>query len=233
MIREAVAISALLFAIALPAFSETSGSCDTSGLDAVRKMFPEREMVEARELVRAQTPFRPSSTIQCQGDVRDDGKIGRFRQEEGSVGEMRYRVSYRDGAGAVEVPGSRYPWTITCKTDAISDDIDCVVTRLPAVFWIRAYPAKPGRIVIGGNDRTPGATVAVRVDRHSAHVSTGDGFRGAAADSIVSEMEHGTSLLVRWKQWPRDTTEDVAIELDGGFKLAMELARWAGSHIKP
>jgi len=52
--------------------------------------------------------------------------------------------------------------------------------------------------ITAGARREPGTAMTVRVDNHAVHNTTGDGFFDYEAQSMLTEIEHGGQITVRF-----------------------------------
>jgi hypothetical protein len=204
--------------------------CDSRDqLDEAKRMFPDRIVRDAKQVVSPGPKFRDSGRFECGGNVEDTA-VEIFQVEVGSVGEVKYRISYRTGEGSVKTADENLGWLILCDRDKITDDVSCSVRRGTAPFRIHLIP--PVRLLqVGGKGRAKGSQIALRVDNLPAHISF-QAFVGKEADAIIRELKSGKSVLVRWTEWPDSSPTDEEVTLGPGLPLALELAAWTGERMR-
>lgn len=128
---------------------------------------------------------------------------------------------YQDGSAALETPTRT--WSITCKSDAMTDARQCSLysTDDPSFMIFYASSTIPQSVCIVGHD-FPGRNGGIRIDKNDAHTTDQQGCVDA---SIIQELTAGTTITTRAFKWPYDYPVDRTGSLQG-LPIAMALVNF-------
>jgi hypothetical protein len=140
---------------------------------------------------------------------------GNFLEEDGF-----FIRSYKDGSARVALgtdvlsPG----WSIDCRVDSMSDRRSCKFYG-EELFVFYGTSSNPIEVCILSHD-FPGRRGMIRVDDYPP-VNTGiDGCTSAA--SLLPQLRSGTTVTLRYVEWPYDYPKDASEQLSG-FNKAMDV----------
>lgn len=140
---------------------------------------------------------------------------GNFLEEDGF-----YIRSHPDGSGSVALGTDVLSpaWNIDCRVDAMTDRRSCRFNG-DQLFVFYGISPNPTQVCILSHD-FPGRRGMIRVDDHPP-VNTGvDGCTSAA--NLLPQLRSGTSVAVRYVEWPYDYPKDESETLSG-FNKAMDV----------
>ena len=90
----------------------------------------------------------------------------------------------------------------TCQRVPKSRELVCIVVYAKQPYLGVQFGSKgdPESVAItAGARREPGTEIVIRVDNHAVHSTTHDGFFDYEAVSMLTEMEHGEQITVRFQ----------------------------------
>lgn len=94
------------------------------------------------------------------------------------------------------------PVTASCQRVPKSHELVCVIVyaRAPYLGIQLGSKGDPESVAItAGARREPGSDIVIRVDNHAVHSTPRDGFFDYEAESMLTEIEHGEQVTVRFQ----------------------------------
>ncbi|MBJ6986910.1 hypothetical protein [Devosia sp. MC521] len=125
---------------------------------------------------------------------------------------------YPDGSGSVSATDDilQDRWSISCGVDAMTDKRDCSFHNQIGGLFVHFGQSKTPREVCAFGHDFPGRTAQIRVDNNSPVSTDREGC--VPASRLIGQLKVGSTVVVRYYDWPYDYPRDKSSSLAGFSK---------------